>query len=99
MPRVGFEPTIPAFERAKTVHTLDGAATVITFYLTDSNECFQPCLSEDGNKSIFQNAAFFRIPGEVQKLSNPGKYTPFRLVGGVECNWVHSARRPLIGLL
>jgi hypothetical protein len=26
---VGFEPTIPAFERAKTVHTLDRAATVI----------------------------------------------------------------------
>jgi hypothetical protein len=29
MPQVEFEPTIPAFERAKTVHALDGAATVI----------------------------------------------------------------------
>jgi hypothetical protein len=29
MPSVGFEPTIPAFERAKTVHALDRAATVI----------------------------------------------------------------------
>jgi hypothetical protein len=29
MPRVGFEPTIPAFERAKTVHALDRAETVI----------------------------------------------------------------------
>jgi hypothetical protein len=29
MPGVGFEPTIPVFERAKTVHTLDHAATVI----------------------------------------------------------------------
>jgi hypothetical protein len=29
MPRVGFEPKIPAFERAKTVHALDRAATVI----------------------------------------------------------------------
>jgi hypothetical protein len=29
MPRVGFEATIPAFERAKTVHALDRAATVI----------------------------------------------------------------------
>jgi hypothetical protein len=29
MPRVGFEPTIPAFERAKIVHALDLAATVI----------------------------------------------------------------------
>jgi hypothetical protein len=29
MPRVGLEPTIPVFERAKTVHTLDRAATVM----------------------------------------------------------------------
>jgi hypothetical protein len=29
MPRVGFEPTIPAFERAKTVHALHREAPVI----------------------------------------------------------------------
>jgi hypothetical protein len=29
MPSVGFEPTIPAFERAKTVHALDRTATVL----------------------------------------------------------------------
>jgi hypothetical protein len=29
MPRVGFEPTITMFERAKTVHALDRAVTVI----------------------------------------------------------------------
>jgi hypothetical protein len=29
MPSVGFEPTIPAFERAKTVHALDRAVTVM----------------------------------------------------------------------
>jgi hypothetical protein len=29
MPRVGFEPTIPTFERSKTVHVLDCAATAI----------------------------------------------------------------------
>jgi hypothetical protein len=29
MPPVGFEPTIPAFERAKTVQDLDRIATVI----------------------------------------------------------------------
>jgi hypothetical protein len=28
MPEVGFEPTIPVFERAKTVDALDRAATV-----------------------------------------------------------------------
>jgi hypothetical protein len=30
MPRVGFEPTIPVFERAKTVHALDHATTVLS---------------------------------------------------------------------
>jgi hypothetical protein len=30
MPLVGFEPTIPAFERAKTFHALNRAATVIS---------------------------------------------------------------------
>jgi hypothetical protein len=29
MPEVGFEPTIPVFEQAKTVHALDRAVTVI----------------------------------------------------------------------
>jgi hypothetical protein len=28
MPRVGFEPTIPVFERAKAIHALDRAAAV-----------------------------------------------------------------------
>jgi hypothetical protein len=28
MPQVGFEHTIPVFERAKTVHALDRSATV-----------------------------------------------------------------------
>jgi hypothetical protein len=36
MPRVGFKPTIPAFERAKTVHALYPAATVIGY--TDTIE-------------------------------------------------------------
>jgi hypothetical protein len=34
MPCVGFEPPIPASERAKTVHALDRSATV-----TDSRGC------------------------------------------------------------
>jgi hypothetical protein len=29
MPRVGFEPTTPVYERAQTVHALDRAATAI----------------------------------------------------------------------
>jgi FAD synthase len=31
IPRVGFQPTIPEFERAKTVHAFDRAATVIGY--------------------------------------------------------------------
>jgi hypothetical protein len=31
MPQVGFEPTAPVLERAKMVHVLDRAATVIGF--------------------------------------------------------------------
>jgi hypothetical protein len=37
MPSVGFEPTIPAFQRAKTVHALDRAVTVIDTHNTYSN--------------------------------------------------------------
>jgi hypothetical protein len=33
MPRVGFEHKIPVFEREKTIHALDSAATVIGFYI------------------------------------------------------------------
>jgi hypothetical protein len=34
-PQVGFEPMIPVFERTKTVHALDRAATVIgVFYFS-----------------------------------------------------------------
>jgi hypothetical protein len=29
MPQVGFEPTLPVVERAKTVHVIDRAATFI----------------------------------------------------------------------
>jgi hypothetical protein len=40
MPLVGFEPTIPVFERAKTFHALDCAATVIgTMYANTTKLC------------------------------------------------------------
>jgi hypothetical protein len=32
MPQVGFEPTIPVFKRAKTVHDFDRPATVVGRY-------------------------------------------------------------------
>jgi hypothetical protein len=34
MPWVRFEPTIPAFQRAKTVYALDRSATVTGFHRT-----------------------------------------------------------------
>jgi hypothetical protein len=37
MPRVGFETTIPVFERAKTVHALDRAVTLIGDDADDSS--------------------------------------------------------------
>jgi hypothetical protein len=37
MPRVGLELMIPAFERAKTVHDLDRAATVIGRHMSFSS--------------------------------------------------------------
>jgi hypothetical protein len=42
MPRVGFDPTTPVFERAKTVHALDLVATVFGSVLS------YICLSNDG---------------------------------------------------
>jgi len=33
MPRAGFEPAIPVFERSKTVRSLDGAATGTCTYM------------------------------------------------------------------
>jgi hypothetical protein len=43
MPLAGFEPTIPVFERAKTVHALDSEATVIgtTAHLKPQNALLQ----------------------------------------------------------
>jgi hypothetical protein len=49
MPRVGYEPTIPAFERAKTFHASDRAATVI------SRRCRQTAKKQKA-KSDLRNA-------------------------------------------
>jgi hypothetical protein len=42
---VGFEPTIPALEQAKTVHALDRAATVIGLCQSWAQIIFSPVLS------------------------------------------------------
>jgi hypothetical protein len=38
MPRVGFELMIPAFERAKTIHALDRATTVIDAIIPNAHK-------------------------------------------------------------
>jgi hypothetical protein len=37
MPQIWFEPTVPVFERAKTVHALNRAATVIGYEHTSAS--------------------------------------------------------------
>jgi hypothetical protein len=56
MPRVGFEPTIPAFEREKTVHELDRAAIVIGAFseYPCSNVIF--CVAAHCFKIIYKNS-------------------------------------------
>jgi hypothetical protein len=39
MPRVGFEPTIPVFERAKTVHDFDSAALWTGVDIFEGSSC------------------------------------------------------------
>jgi hypothetical protein len=41
MPWIGFKPTIPVFERTKTVHALDHAATVTGKVISGKYECWQ----------------------------------------------------------
>jgi hypothetical protein len=46
MPQAGFEPTIPVFERAKTVHASDCAATVISQHAVAKRKIFAPFRNE-----------------------------------------------------
>jgi hypothetical protein len=43
MPLVGFELTLPAFERDKTYHAIDRAATVIAFLQKKKKNAWQQC--------------------------------------------------------
>jgi hypothetical protein len=54
MPRVGFEATIPVFERTKTFHALDHAVTVIEIFLYTSVELLSvtPVVSDTRKKVL-----------------------------------------------
>jgi hypothetical protein len=55
MPHVGLEPTIPVFKRAKTVHTLNRAATVIGISSLLKVKLF-PCLINKDIMNAFQSS-------------------------------------------
>jgi hypothetical protein len=46
MPLVGFEPTTPVLERAKTVHALDSAATVTGIQISYVTEDYVPLTTD-----------------------------------------------------
>jgi hypothetical protein len=55
MSQVGFEPTIPVCERAKTVHALEIAATVIDIY---GGYCPIKELNGTGNDNVYVEESF-----------------------------------------
>jgi hypothetical protein len=56
MPRVGFEPNIPVFERSMTVHALDRAATVMGQRAHTLDNLGQPSTR---NTAIYANLLVF----------------------------------------
>jgi hypothetical protein len=89
MLRVGFEPTIPVFERGKTVHGLDLAATVIS--------CFLIQLSVINNTSIFLFILFqfsHLTQWVVTESQQAGAILDIQSeYRGMFCNWKSSHRR------
>jgi hypothetical protein len=57
IPRVGLEPTIPVFERAKAVHALDRAATVIGHFIMTAADEFDVQPSVTAYSRILRTAA------------------------------------------
>jgi hypothetical protein len=67
---VGFEPTVPASERAKTVHALDRSANVIGGLQINSTFIILICLSIfEGRSTTFTNH-----PGHEMMLFTAFKY-------------------------
>jgi hypothetical protein len=72
MPRVGFEPTIPAFKRTKTVHALDRAANAIGGQWSQLSKNYIPRLS---------NVMF--SPQAVDRQCPPSRSTDRLITSGV----------------
>jgi hypothetical protein len=74
MPWVGFESTIPALERTKTVHALDRAATVIvkTKIIRTQNISFRHRLPE---YVVVDNYVQYGV-SNAHNMSDPGHVKP-----------------------
>jgi hypothetical protein len=70
---MGFEPTIPALERAKTVHASDSATTVIGLWYRRPSLLtpqFQSTCPEDGNRTHFRNVVVLINSDKIQSRKN-----------------------------
>jgi hypothetical protein len=86
MPRVGYEPTIPAFERAKTVHALDLTATVIGLTLNSVNSSAPSdiSMSDLRQQTLYLDSCInFRVYKSDNKLTSIAVFTVFH-----PCCWV-----------
>jgi hypothetical protein len=81
MPQVGFEPTNPVFERAKTVHASDLAAAVIGSPVV---YCLFKCVSS-GTISINRLLLTFYLMSNAIKYNNNVFYGP---QGPIESNTI-----------
>jgi hypothetical protein len=63
LPWVGFDPTIPASERAKTVHALDRAATVIGYLLPEHISYYQLTIHQAGMFRAISILLFISLKG------------------------------------
>jgi hypothetical protein len=80
--RVGFEPTNPAFERAKTVHALDRAATVI-----DGHRICWLEIHKIDDRTVSQLLVWLLNPWlTTYKELNPGRLTACILILPEQCN-------------
>jgi hypothetical protein len=72
IPWVGFEPTIPVFERAKTVRALDRAATVIGFNGTIDGKLFYRFFS---HLHWFRHGLQYLRNSRINNLTTAGLYS------------------------
>jgi hypothetical protein len=67
MSRVGFEPTIPVFQRAKTFHAVDRAATVNSNFMNHIAFCYVLLVSF--RRRFVGHICLFLIHNEPRHLS------------------------------